>query len=225
MNTKDFLRAVSVLAVLVAGSCTLPDDAPSTSQDPVVNHPITVEPSYRSLKIANAETLSPDDAQKLSAFVEDYLARGNGAITIAAPSGPDAPKVIGALGETLANMGVPRTHILVGEQDQVKSDGLVEIGYIRYVAHVAPCGDWSVNADDNQQNLPMPNWGCSVQNNIAAQVADPRDLIEPRGIGMSDAARRMQVLNKYEQGQVTSSQKTAAQSGAISDIGGSGGTQ
>ncbi len=225
MNTKDLLRAIPVLAVLVAGSCTLPDDNPRLSQDPVVNHPITVEPSYRSLKIANSETLSTDDAQKLSAFVEDYLARGNGAITIAAPSGPDSSKVITALGETLANMGVPRTHILVGEQDQVKSDGLVEIGYIRYVARTAPCGDWSVNAEDNQRNLPMPNFGCAVQNNLAAQVADPRDLIEPRGMGMSDATRRTQVLNKYEQGQVTSSQKTAAQSGAISDVGGSGGTQ
>ncbi|HWU26784.1 MAG TPA: CpaD family pilus assembly protein [Rhizomicrobium sp.] len=224
MITKNLWRAVPVLAVLVAGSCTVPDDAPRFTQDPALNHSITVEPSYRSLKIANSETLSADDAQKLAAFAEDYLARGNGAITIAAPAGPDSSRIIASLGEELVNLGVPRAHILVGEQDQAKSDGLVEIGYIRYVAHTAPCGDWSENAADNQSNLPMPNWGCSVENNIAAQVADPRDLVGPRALGPADATRRMQVLNKYEQGQTTSAQKTAAQSAAISDVA-NGGSQ
>ncbi len=219
MNMRNALRAGSVLAVLLAGSCAAPDSQSRLTQDPALNHAITVEPSYRSLKIANTDSMSRDDADKLAAFAQDYLTSGNGSITIAAPSGPDAPKVIAAVGEQLADYGVPRTRILVSQQDQTVSDGRVEIGYIRYVAHTQPCGDWSANAADTADNLPMPNWGCATEQNIAAQVADPRDLVQPRGTGTSDATRRMQVLNKYEQGQVTSSQKTAAQSAAVSDVG------
>jgi pilus assembly protein CpaD len=219
MNMRNALRAGSVLAVFLAGSCAAPDNQPRLTQDPVVNHPITVEPSYRSLKIADSETLSREDADKLAAFAQDYLTSGNGSITIAAPSGPDTSKVIAAVGEQLADYGIPRTRILVSQRDQTDSDGRVEIGYIRYVAHTAPCGNWSVDAGDTADNLPMPNWGCAVQQNIAAQVADPRDLAQPRGTDTSDTTRRMQVLNKYEQGQTTASQKTAAQSAAVSEVG------
>jgi pilus assembly protein CpaD len=221
MNMRNALRAGSVLAVLVAGSCAAPDEAKLT-QDPVVNHPIVVEPSYRTLKLANSESLSREDTDKLTAFVRDYLANGSGSITVAAPSGPDAPKVIETIGEQLADLGVQRSRILVSQRDQTDADGHVEVGYIRYVARTAPCGNWSVDAADTADNLPMPNWGCSVQQNIAAQVVDPRDLVEPRGMDSADATRRMQILNKYEQGTTTQAQKAASQSAAVSDVGSSG---
>jgi len=65
----------------------------------------------------------------------------------------------------------------------------------------------------------MPNFGCAVQHNIAAQVADPRDLAQSRGLGPSDTTRRMQLLSKYEQGQSTATVKSKDQSGAVSDVG------
>jgi pilus assembly protein CpaD len=219
MITRDMLRMACVLAVMLAGSCTS-DKAgkPEILQDGAANHPITVEPSYKSLKLAYVGTLSAEDAANLSAFVNDYLARGNGAISISAPAGPNANRALTALGEQLATMGVPRSRILVGTQDPTSSDGRVEIGYISYQAHDEPCGDWSIDVADTEDNKPMPNFGCAVQHDIAAQVADPRDLMQPRDIGPSDATRRMQVLNKYEQGQSTAAIKTKDQSGAVSDV-------
>lgn len=219
MVTRNLLRALSVLAVMAAGSCAAPDDKPALSEDGAANHPITVEPTYRSLKLSYKGTLSADDEAKLAEFVDDYLTRGNGAISISVPAGPQSSQTISALGEYLADLGVPRTHILVGTTDQTSPDGKVEIGYIAYSAHTEPCGDWSVNAADNSDNQTMPNFGCAVQQNIAAQVANPRDLVEPRGLGSADATQRMQVMNKYEQGQTTSSQKSQSQSGAVSDVG------
>jgi pilus assembly protein CpaD len=116
-------------------------------------------------------------------------------------------------------MGVPRGRILVGTEDRAASGNLVDIGYITYAAHTDPCGDWSVDAADSSDNLPMPNFGCAVQQNIAAQIADPRDLTDPRVLGASDAPRRMSVLSKYEQAQTTSAEKTRDQSAAVSSVG------
>jgi len=219
MITRDLVRMACLLAVMLAGSCASPSEQKMVPQDGAVNHPITVEPSFRSLKLAYDGRLSSDDVASLSAFVDDYLARGNGAISITAPAGPNTQRTITALGEQLANLGVPRSRILVGTQDDAASDGRVEFGYISYQANSGACGDWSTQAADTADNAPMPNFGCAVQHDIAAQVADPRDLAQSRGLAPSDAARRMQVLNKYELGQSSATIKTKDQSGAVSDVG------
>jgi pilus assembly protein CpaD len=221
MLNCNALRTASLLVVMFLASCATPPEHPAKFEDGAANHPITVEPSYRSLKLGYAGALSPEDSTKLTDFVGDYLEHGNGAISISAPAGSGASQTITALGEQLAGMGVPRSRILVGVDEQAATDGRVEIGYVTYVAHTDPCGDWSVNAADTSENLPMPNFGCSVQQNIAAQIADPRDLVESRGLGPADATRRMSVLGKYEQAQSTSATKTKDQSGAVSEVGSS----
>ena len=227
MITQNGLRIASLLAVLLAGSCTDSGDAEKPApvwEDGETNHPIAAEPVYRAMKLPNSETLSPSDSADLAAFVDDYIARGNGAISVSVPTSAYSSRVITALGEHLADLGVPRSRILVGVQNLAGSEGRVEVGYMSFEAHTAPCGDWSENASETFENTPMPNYGCAVQHNIAAQVADPRDLEQSRGLGTPDAVQRMQVFNKYEQGQTTQSQKTQAQSAAVSDVGG-GGTQ
>jgi len=226
MITQNGLRIASILAVLLVGSCSDFDDADKpapTWEDGEANHPIAAEPIYRAMKLPNSETLSAGDAANLSAFVDDYMARGNGAISVSVPTSAYSSRVITALGERIADLGVPRSRILVGVQNLAGSEGRVEVGYMSFEAHTAPCGDWSDNAAQSFENTPLPNYGCSVQHNIAAQLADPRDLEQASGIGTPDATQRMQVFNKYEQGQTTQSQKTSAQSGAISEVGSGGG--
>jgi len=228
MTPQNGLRIASILAVLLVGSCSDFDDADKPApvwEDGAANYPISAEPVYRAMKLPNSETLSASDAADLSAFVDDYMARGNGAISVSVPTSAYSSRVITALGERIADLGVPRSHILVGVQNLTSAEGRVEVGYMSFEAHTAPCGDWSDNAGQSFENAPLPGYGCSVQHNIAAQVADPRDLVQSRGLGTPDATQRMQVFNKYEQGQTTQSQKTSAQSGAISEVGTSGGSQ
>src|SRR5271155_3189217 len=113
MITQNGLRVASLLAVLLAGSCQEfdSDDKPTPLwEDGAANHPITAEPVYRSMKLANSETLSASDTADLAAFVDDYIARGNGAISVPVPTSAYSSRVITALGEHLADLGVPRSH-------------------------------------------------------------------------------------------------------------------
>jgi pilus assembly protein CpaD len=118
---------------------------------------------------------------------------------------------------------VPRDRILVGTRPDA-GDGRVEIGYMAYTAHVEACGqDWSKDWGDTADNQPPPNFGCSVQHNLAAMVADPRDLVEPRQMDASDATRRATVAGHYEKGEVTqadkrTSDKPTEQSGISSSV-------
>ena len=219
---RDACLAAALAAALTASSCASPtnDDATLTA-DPDVNHAITVAPSFISLRLPVANppgTLMPDDEMRLDSFVATYLTHGNGSISVLAPAGADSSAVISYLGEKLAAMGVPRDRILVGTRDAGDGDGRVELRYITYVAHTGACGDWSKNAGDTASNLPMPDFGCANQHNLAAMAADPRDLVAPRPMGAADATRRAVVLGNYEQGQPTAAQKTQDQSAAISSV-------
>jgi len=222
MAMREMFRYASLAAVLLAaGSCTAPSDhAPALMADGAANHPIIVEPNYTSIKLAFSARdagLMPEDAAKLDAFVEQYLEHGSGAISISAPTGESGNIAIRYFGERLSAMGVPQTHILVGQRND--ADQRVELGYVAYTAHTDQCGNWEGDATDTFQNQSMPNFGCSVQHNIAAMVSDPRDLTGPRPMGPSDAMRRATVMNNYEKGQPTPAVKGPDQSGAVAEVG------
>jgi pilus assembly protein CpaD len=221
-NSKDILRIASLLAALAAGSCSaLYNSNDGLMEDPVVNHPIQVEPSYRSLKLnfsAPNAGLMPDDSQHFDEFVADFIAHGNGAISITVPSGRDSSTAISYFGERMAAAGVPRDRILVGTRETAGNDGRVELGYISYQASTAPCGDWSASVTNTAANHVMANFGCAVQHNIAAQVADPRDLMAPQPPASADAARRAVVYDNYRNGKPTGATLSPDQSGAVSDV-------
>jgi pilus assembly protein CpaD len=221
MLMKDFLRAGSLAAVLLAGSCASPEDPNFRVADPEVNHPITVEPVSRTVEFAFSASnagLMPDDAAKFDAFVADYMEHGNGAVSITVPAGPYANATISYFGERLAGMGVPRSRVLVGTRAPGDRNARVELGFVGYGAHADSCGDWSEDASQTGDNQPMPNFGCAVQNNIAAMVADPRDIVQPRAMGDASAERRNAVIGHYQKGEVTSANKSADQTTTVSDV-------
>ena len=221
-NSKEFLRIASLLAALAAGSCATPyNGGDGPMEDPAVNHPIVVEPTYHSLKLgfsAPNAGLMPDDSQHFDDFVADFMQRGNGSISITVPSGRDSSATISYFGERMASAGVSRDRILVGTRDAADGDKRVELGFISYRASTAPCGDWSTSVTYTASNHVTPNFGCAVQHNIAAQVADPRDLMGAQPLAAGDAARRAVVYDNYKNGKPTAATKTDDQSGAVTDV-------
>ena len=51
------------------------------------------------------------------------------------------------------------------------------------------------------KNEPYSNFGCATQSTIAAQVDDPRDLVQPRALGPSDVAMRTRAIEDVRNGQ------------------------
>src|SRR5258708_2622571 len=225
-NWKDSLRVAVLAATLLAGSCA--SEEGHFSSDGTVNHPILVAPSNQSLRLpfsAPEAGLLPEDAARLEAFVAAYMSEGNGAISVSAPEGTDARAALSYFGERLVQLGVPRSRILVGTRDVGGDDRRVEINFVGYAVHTEACGDWSVNLATTYANDTAPNYGCAVQQNIAAMVASPRDLVGPQDMGTSDATRRSDVMGKYEKGDITQADKRKEdkkneQSGAASASGG-----
>ena len=67
----------------------------------------------------------------------------------------------------------------------------MQLSYIRSVAVTKECGDWSVGFGTHiASNEPHPNYGCAIQNNIAAMVVNPDDFVTPRPTTPALAATR-----------------------------------
>jgi len=210
MKLDYLLRAAAVGAILMAGSCSVMNDGATISEDGARNHPITVEPSYRDLKVqfgAGADGMSSEDAAKFDSFLTDYRLHGNGSLGISVPSGASSRTAITYFGERAAASGISRDKILVSTHDAANGDRRVDVSYIAYTAHTQSCGDWSENESFTLDNQTPKNFGCSVQQNIAAMVADPSDLLGPGGQGPVDTARRAAVLDHYEKGEITQADK------------------
>ncbi|MFA7604625.1 MAG: CpaD family pilus assembly protein [Novosphingobium sp.] len=63
------------------------------------------------------------------------------------------------------------------------TEGYVTAGTARIIvtrsrASVPGCPDWSANSDFNPNNGTSSNYGCAVNSNLAAMVADPEHLVK-----------------------------------------------
>jgi pilus assembly protein CpaD len=86
-------------------------------------------------------------------------------------------------------------------------------------AYVEGCpGGWPKDMTWTAQNTAYEDLGCSQQNNIAAMVANPQDLVRPRRTAPADAMRRSKVFDNYREGTVISSAEETKQKVKISDV-------
>jgi pilus assembly protein CpaD len=103
----------------------------------------------------------------------------------------------------------------VGYDASGAPDALLKVGFLRYTAQIPQCGGWE-NITGTRNNKAYENFGCAVTANIAAQVANPEDLLGPRPETPIDSGRRATVLDKYRKGEVTASAKDEQSNGIIS---------
>jgi len=74
--------------------------------------------------------------------------------------------------------------MLVSETAPVTSGnvapGTARVVVTRSTASVPNCPNWSKTTEGNYNSANHPNYGCAVNSNLAAMVADPEDLVRGR---------------------------------------------
>jgi pilus assembly protein CpaD len=207
--------------------------APSVPADYRLRHPITITEKDRTFQLFigdRRDSLTGSQRAELLAFAQSWRREATGGVIIALPVGSsNARSSADALSEIesiLAATGVPRRSIAVRNY-RVSADTLatVRVSYPRIAAQAGPCGLWpedigpSLNRD-YFENQPPWNFGCATQRNLAAMVADPTDLVQPRAETPAYTMRRTTVLEHYRAGTPTSSTENAGSAaGRITDIG------
>lgn len=76
--------------------------------------------------------------------------------------------------------------------------GQARVVITRSTASVPGCPDWSARSDMNYNNASSPGFGCAVNGNLAAMVANPEDLLEgQKGTGETVIATGTKAIDSY----------------------------
>jgi pilus assembly protein CpaD len=173
-------------------------------------HPIVVASTATSLDVfAVGGALDARSVANIRAFAQRYRHYGSGDIAILAPPGTAAnSRAVHEVRVALAGAGVNgRVMFRTYAPPDKDAAAPIRLSFIGVKAIVpTPCGQWpedlaSGSSVEGWKNEPYSNFGCATQSMIAAQVDDPRDLIQPRALGPSDVDMRTRAIVAVRNGQ------------------------
>jgi len=202
-------------STLLAASCASVFNGPQHAMTVAEEHPIAVDSQVVTLTLnvdPTVSELSEIDKARLRAFANAYLTTGHGPLAITAPSGTlkdfEGQELAADIRKTLHDAGISWTSLAGATYrtgGNANGDALI-VSYTRYVATPSECGVWKGLRARDYRNLRSPNFGCAMQNNIAALVADPHDLIEPAAMAPRDAMASSRAISDYQLGEDTTSE-------------------
>lgn len=239
-QTFKRLRAASLLVVLAAslGACKhTGDDIATTASIPAdyrERHPIVVQEADRSIEVfvgTGRGGLTSSQRTDVAAYAQTWLQEGTGPMAInvpvSTPNARAAAQSVRDIQELVSSIGVPAKGVTIRKYTPAdpRQFATIRLSYPRITADAGPCGQWPEDLGPTlkgtlyQSNRSHWNHGCAMQRNMAAMVANPSDLVQPRPESPSYTARRAVVLGKYVRGEPTAAQNPEADKNKISDLG------
>ncbi len=221
---QRYARQSVLLAAAAAAlaACATRESPPEAHQiaalTPTEQFAPEVAPTVDEILLASHGRLSPNQTAALGELVMRWREVGEGAIVVQAPKSGPGRDTGHAAAATLQGFGVPAGAIQLTAFETAPDapPPAVSVGFGRLAAVIPQCANRWGDVTATRENLPTVNFGCAVTANIAAQVANPRDLVQARGSAPADGYRRADVLEKYRKGESTASQRSPDERGVVS---------
>ena len=200
MNRSIIL--LGLVSVLGACQTTAPTDRPAKGLSSV-NVPIVTRADYMLDLSAPDGSLSPSEAARLDGWFRSMVLGYGDTIYVDGATGYDARDDVARLAGQygmLVSLGAPMT---AGPVPQ----GMIRVVVARTQASVPGCPNWSKASTPNFDNAAMSNFGCGVNSNLAAMVANPQDLVSGReGSGVGDTLTASKAVEQYRKAVPTGQQ-------------------
>lgn len=187
--------ALSLAAGL--GACNTTSGEMANGSLNSVNQPVVERNNYTLDLMASTSGLTVPEQARLRDWFE-ILDLGYGdRISI------DDPLASAAVREDVA--AVAGRYGLMVENGAPVTVGYVDPGNVRVVvtrstARVPNCPNWSDHANGNLGNNTSPGYGCSVNGNLAAMIADPEHLLEgAKGTGETVVMSSTKAIETYRE--------------------------
>lgn len=179
----------------------------SIPDDYRTRHPIVLAEGQSALDVPVASgdiRLSTGLKDMVRGFAQKFVASPAGVIQIQVPHGSynagAASTLAGDVRRTLNEAGIRQQRILMSSYAASPSGDAapIRLSFVTTKAMTSQCGNWPEDLSDNTYaNKNWYNFGCASQNNLAAQIANPSDLIAPRAMTPIDAVQRAKVISTY----------------------------
>lgn len=207
-TARASIAILTVTAAVLLAGCANRDSVVvgSIPDDYRTNHPIVISEKDKALDLpvsASAQGVSTMQRQALAGFLDGYDTGAAPVLTIAVPAGSANEYAAGRVARDFARLAAAngvRPNRIAMARYQASPDELtapVRLVYTSMQAQTDKCGRWPKDVLDTADNKHYANFGCSYQNNLAAQIANPADLMTPRRQTSIDASNRNRVIDRY----------------------------
>ncbi|MET2828772.1 CpaD family pilus assembly protein [Mesorhizobium shangrilense] len=210
-RSRMFLRAIPVVAVAAAvllGGCARRDSITvgAIPDDYRTNHPIMIAEKNQKIDLpvgAGDRGMTGHQRDTLLGFLDGYDKSAAPALTIAIPLGSANEVAAMVAGRDFARLaaasGVNRNRIVMTSYQSASAEASapVRVSFVAVKAQTDKCGRWPDDLLETSENKHYADFGCSYQNNLAAQMANPADLLGPRKSSDIDPANRSKVIDVY----------------------------
>ena len=219
MRTQGRRRGIAATAILLGATALslsgclsgveYASDNPATAAEYQQRHPIVLGKGVTTLDLFPVgERLDRLTIDKLKGFAERYREFGASEITVLTPAGePHMSGFVPQIRHELYANGL-RGNVAVSSYpvaDRTLASP-IRLVYQGMKAQVADrCGQWpsdlgSGTSLETWKNQHYPNFGCATQSALAAQIDDPRDLVQSRGSTPADEAMRLRAIQNVRKG-------------------------
>ena len=186
--------ALLLVVAALSGCAYKPGPEPAAGAE-AVNVPVVSRADYVFDASAPSGTLSPSEAARLDSWFRSLELRYGDIVYV--DGGPYSEAARAQVADIAGNYGIlvsPGAPVTAG----AVVPGNVRVVVSRTVASVPGCPNWDRPGQPNYNNKTMPNFGCAVNGNLAAMVANPQDLIHGReDSGIGDATTAARAINVY----------------------------
>ena len=159
-----------------------------------VNVPVVTSADYVFDAVAPGGALGPGDVARLDGWFQGLGLGYGDSVYIDGGYAPTARNQVAALAGRygmLLSAGAPVTAGMI-------PTGTVRVVVARRKAVVPGCPNWRRLSQPDWDNKTTPDYGCGVNTNLAAMVADPEDLIHGReGSGVIDPIAGAKAVDLY----------------------------
>jgi pilus assembly protein CpaD len=174
LNIHTIGRLTGALALGAAvAACSTSD--PSVNSSLYSVHQPVVTRSAQALDLAtDGSGLAPVEAQRLAGWFDTLALRDGDRVTVS--DALRSEQVRADIAALAASRGVLLD--LAASTEGPLEPGLVRVTVSRSEASVPGCPDWSDRSDASFGNTTSRNFGCAVNSNFAAMVANPEHLVK-----------------------------------------------
>lgn len=201
------LLLIGLSSALALSACASTSGDASAPLTPLSRYGLQVEPGLDRIALAVHDAgVSPTQRAALQDLAQRYRAGGAGPLTVQAPSGDDpaAASHAYAVRAALAEAGVPTERLHIAAYTAPDPRAPVLAGFETIQARVPNCAAEPRNMGTRFSNQSTSNLGCAITANMAAQIADPRDILGARPMTPADSGRAAVVFASYRAGRATS---------------------
>lgn len=161
-----------------------------------VHQPVVSKSNYVLDVSTGYEGLAPGEATRVAGWFESLRLGYGDRVSI---DGADGAASREAVADVAAKYGLLLDQVAPVTNGEI-APGKVRVVVSRTAAKVPNCPDWSDKSGNDFNSNSMSNFGCSVNTNLAAMVANPEDLIYgQRATGANDASTAAKAIKSYRE--------------------------